>query len=301
MIKLESKRMSEKYRKKAYPFEHIAVAVSFSSRLLAVLAEAFRLVDTFGSEKLIIIHIGVWSEEQEHILEDKIKQTNSSNRDFVIIHKESKDVEDTILNICKERLVDLLIIGALRKENIFDYYMGSIARNLSRKAKCSLLMLTEPREEPVPFERVVVNGIENPKTLPTIETALYIADNEGANEVFVVREVYLPLMDSGLCTDATDKESDEIKKEYLDEAGTKSDAEIKKIKGFKNILIKKRTIHGKPGYSIRNFAKNYKSDLLIINSSDKKMGFLDRVFTHDLEHLLSRIPCNLLIVHSRRN
>ncbi len=299
-MKLEEAGMSEIYRKKAYPFEHIAVAVSFSPRLLGVLAEAFRMVVKFGANKLVIIHIGAWSEEQEHSLETKIKEANKTNEDFVIIHKESSAVESNILEICKEQLIDLLVIGALRKENIFDYYMGSIARNLSRRAKCSLLMLTEPSENPIPFERIVVNGIENSKTIPTIETALYLAENESAEEIFVVSEVYLPLMDAGL-TDATDEESDDIKKKYLDEAISKSGEALRTIKGFKDILIKKRTIHGKPGYSIRNFAKNYQADLLIINSPDKKMGFLDRVFTHDLEHLLSRIPCNLLIVHSRRN
>ncbi len=293
--------MTEIYRKKAYPFEQIAVAVTFSPRLLAVLAEAFRVVAVFGAKKLMIIHIGKWSEEQEHILEENIKKTNLKDASFEIIHEESKDVVNNILDICKDRLVDLLIIGALRKENIFDYYMGSIARNLSRRAKCSLLMLTEPQEKPKAFERIVVNGIENPKTIPTIETSLYLADHEKANEIFVVREVYLPLIDSGLCTDTTDEESEDIKKELFEDVVSKSDADLEKIIGFKNIVIKKRTIHGKPGYSIRNFAKSYQADLLIINSPDKRMGFLDRVFTHDLEHLLSRIPCNLLIVHSRRN
>ncbi len=293
--------MIEKYRKKAYPFEHIAVAVSFSPRLLAVLAEAFRVVQQFGASRLIIIHIGVWTKDQQELLDKKIEEANINDVAFELIHQESKEVENSILAICKENLVDLLIIGALKKENIFDYYMGSIARNLSRTAKCCILMLTEPKEKPVPFERIVVNGIENLKTIPTIETALYIAEKEKANEIFVVREVFLPLIDSGLCTDATGEESEGIKKEFLDEVASKSDEEINKIEGFKDIIIKKRTIHGKPGYSIRNFSKSYKADLLIINSSDKKMGFLDRVFTHDLEHLLSRIPCNLLIVHSRRN
>lgn len=301
MVKVGKSDTPDLYRKMAHPFEHIAVAVTFSPRLEAVLAEAFRMVQRYESKKLIVIHIGVWKNVQKTELEGKIEAANKSKEDFEIVHKNDSDIEGSILSICKDKKVDLLIFGALRKENIFNYYMGSVARNLSRRAKCSLLMLTEPKNKPTDFERIVVNGIDNPKTTSTIETSLYVARHESCSEIFVVREVYLPLMDAGLCTDSTDEESDDIKREYLDEASNKSDMELSKIKGFEDITIRKRTIYGKPGYSIRNFAKSYEADLLVINSPDKKMGFLDRVFAHDIEHLLAQIPCNLLIVHSRRN
>ena len=56
---------------------------------------------------------------------------------------------------------------------------------------------------------------------------------------------------------------------------------------------------GKSGYTISHYANNSFSDLLVINSPDVQMGFLDRVFTHDIEYILADLPCNLLVVHSR--
>ena len=32
-----------------------------------------------------------------------------------------------ILNVCKDNIVDLLILGALKKESVIEHYVGSIA------------------------------------------------------------------------------------------------------------------------------------------------------------------------------
>ena len=66
--------------------------------------------------------------------------------------------------------------------------------------------------------------------------------------------------------------------------------------GFK---ITEEVIFGRLGYTIRQYAKNYDADLLVINSPDAKYGIIDRIFTHDMEFILEDLPCNVLIVHSR--
>ncbi len=51
-------------KRPAYPFETIAVAVSFSPRCMPVLAEAKRLSDLLGAS-LVLIHIGVKTTDKE--------------------------------------------------------------------------------------------------------------------------------------------------------------------------------------------------------------------------------------------
>ena len=48
------------------------------------------------------------------------------------------------LSSCKKEQIDLLVLGALQQENIFKYYVGSIAREVTRKAPCSILLLIKP-------------------------------------------------------------------------------------------------------------------------------------------------------------
>ena len=58
-----------------------------------------------------------------------------------------------------------------------------------------------------------------------------------------------------------------------------------------------RCVFGKKGYSISHYAEVKKASLLVMNSQDNRLGILDRFFTHDLEFVLSDMPCDLMIVH----
>ena len=44
----------------------------------------------------------------------------------------------------EEKKIDLLILGAVKREQILKYYVGSIARKITRQAKCSILLLIKP-------------------------------------------------------------------------------------------------------------------------------------------------------------
>ena len=71
------------------------------------------------------------------------------------------------------------------------------------------------------------------------------------------------------------------------------------MKGSAKISMK--CVFGKEGYSIGHFAEIWGADLLVMNSPDKKLGFLDRFFPHDLEYVLSDMPCDLMIVHPKES
>jgi nucleotide-binding universal stress UspA family protein len=66
-----------------------------------------------------------------------------------------------------------------------------------------------------------------------------------------------------------------------------------------SVSVNVKTVHGKPGYAISQYAKQKDADLLVFNSPDTHLGIFDRIFTHDIEYALANLPCNLLIVHSR--
>ncbi|MEY4110002.1 MAG: hypothetical protein RLZZ46_356, partial [Bacteroidota bacterium] len=163
-------------KRPSFPFENIAVAVSFSPRLEGLLREAHRIAAMFNSS-LIIIHIGKKNPEHEERLEKYILKTGISKLKYRLIWMEGEPV-DTILKLSKLNVVDLLILGALEKENLYKYYVGSIARTISRRAKCSVLLLTNPSINPPKIKNVVVSGTDNPKTIHTIKTMAYWARHE---------------------------------------------------------------------------------------------------------------------------
>lgn len=282
-----------KLKKRAsYPFETIAVAVAFSPRMEAVLCETKRFVDNFKSN-LILIHIGIKNSEKEEILDANLKKANINKDKCRIIWMEG-DATDLILKICKLNIVDLLVIGAIEKENVFKYYVGTIARTISRKAKCSVLLLTHPSVQPKSIRKLVVNGIDNPKTIHTIKTAVYFAKAENSKEITVIQEV-----NTQVTTKSENKNTPKNTEAEIQHEQNLRLTNMVETLDKTGIEINVKSINGKPGYTIGNYSRSNNADLLIFNSPDTHLGLFDRIFTHDIEYILADIPCNLLIVHSR--
>ena len=283
-------------KRPAYPFETIAVAIAFSPRLEAVLSEAKRITDTFMSS-LLLIHIGEKTNKKEDTLDLLIEKLAINKQKCRVIWMEG-DAVDTILKLCKLNIVDLLIIGALEKENILKYYLGSVARSISRKAKCSVLLLTKPSTDKSKPRRIIVNGVENPKTIHTVNTALYLAKHYKVKEISIVKEVSTPALAMTIADDNTAPEAKELKKTFAEEEAHKLQLLVSSCQ-TDPVKVNEKIITGKPGYAISKYAKDKKADLLVINSPDIHLNLLDRIFTHDIEYILADLPCNVLIVHSR--
>jgi nucleotide-binding universal stress UspA family protein len=284
-------------KRPSYPFETIAVGLAFSPRMEAVILETKKIVDACGS-KLILIHIGEKTKEKEKCLEDIFFRINIEEKKIKLIWTDG-DVVDSLLKLCKLNIVDLLVLGALEKESILKFYLGSIARTVSRKAKCSVLLLTKSTSYHKTKQKIVVNaGADHPKTVHSVNTALYFARHLGVDEVTMVHEVHSPTMAMAMAESSSAPEVTKIKKEFTEEESNKLHSLISKC-DTGNLKIYEKVIKGKTGYAIRKYAETKKADLLVINSPDMNLTFFDRIFAHDIEHILADLPCNLLIVHSR--
>ncbi len=284
-------------KRPSYPFETIAVGLSFSPRMESVLAEAKKISDVCGS-KLILIHVGAKTIEKEKVFSDILFRNNIEEKKVKVIWAEGDEV-NTMLQLCKQNIVDLLILGALQKENILKFYLGSIARTISRKAKCSVLLLTNPSKEARPAKKIIVNaGVDHPKTIHSINTALYFAKKMGVKEISLVHEVHSPTLSMAMAESSSAPEVTKMKKEFTEEESNKLHSLIAKCE-TDDLKINEKVIKGKPGFAIRQYAETKKADLLVINSPDTNLTLLDRIFTHDIEFIHADMPCNLLIVHSR--
>jgi len=143
-----------------------------------------------------------------------------------------------------------------------------------------------------------VNGVENPKTIHTINTALYLAKNFHIREVNIVNELDVPGLAMAIADDSTAPESRDIKKSFTEESEENLQQVLNKCDAGQ-VQVMHKTIKGKHGYAISKYARDKKADLLVINSPDTQLNVFDRIFTHDIEYILADLPTNVLIVHSR--
>jgi len=276
-------------------FHTLGIGVAFSPNLKANIYEAARLSLLFGS-KLVLIHVGETSEEKEKKLHDILDPFIKQNLNYEVVFKIGNPV-DVILSTSEEKKVNLLILGALQQENFVQYYLGTIARKITRQAKCSILLLINPSVERIPCEHIVVNGLNDPKTKQTISTAFYVSHKLGAKKITIVEEITKQEVAVTVDDDKSLRKSAIVKERIK----RREDSRVKEIiseipDDYKiGLQTKTQSIFGKRGYSIGHYAQFVRADLLVMNAP-LKTGFLDRLFPHDIEHILSELPTDVLII-----
>jgi len=279
----------------AIAFKTIGIGVTFSPNLEANINEAARLALCFSS-KLVLIHVGEASEKKSTSFLKYLKPFETKGLKFEVLFKSGNPV-DVILSSTEEKNIDLLIIGALKKENFLKYYLGSIARKITRQATCSVLLLINPSIERVPCKHIVVNGLKDPKTKETVTTAFLVGHKLGADKITVVEEIDQEEVSVNIDDDKSLRKSTIIKERLR----VREEARVQKILSTipddftKKMIIKSQPIFGKRGYSIGHYAQVARADLLVMNAP-AKMTFWDRVFPHDIEHILTELPTDVLIV-----
>lgn len=275
-------------------FKRIGLAIAFSPRLEALLSEAARLKRFWHSE-LVLIHVGEASPDAAASLNALLNRVGLSENE-VIIRWEQGEPAKRILSVCKEEKVDLIIAGALKKENLLKYYLGTIARKILRKADCSVLLLLNPSVESKPLLNIVVNAEDSPYVEQALEVGCALGKYEKSNWLHVVREIKL----YGLTMSAADQHSeDEYTKLRNDLVSTEIDNVQKMLNKIphEGLKVNIKILSGKAGFELAQFAIRKHADLLVVGAAPRKFSFFDRVFPHDQEYIFADLPCNLLVVH----
>lgn len=260
-----------------------------------MLSEARRISKKLDAE-LLLIHAGEKNPRLEQQLKRLLERVEIDPSTIEVIWEEGKPVQ-VLSEVCYRESVDLLILGAVQNEAMLNYYIGTVARRISRRPPCSLLLVTNPKATESRLNSLVVNGIDHPKTENTIRTAMSFAAHFDVNEVTVVEEVSPAKLKTKIVDDKTFEKAQAERERLREEENQRIREVVNHCQEKRDIEINMRCVFGKEGYSIGHFAEVKKADLLVMNSPDSKLGFLDRFFPHDLEYVLSDMPCDLMIVH----
>lgn len=277
-------------------FRKICSGIGFTPHTESIIFESFRIASIFGAE-LHFVSIGDFGDTEKKQIEGFINIHKHEDVVYKLTFIPKIDIVIELLDYCNSKDIDLLIVGAPTKESYFKYYLGSISRNICRRSNRTVLLLADPSSNVKEIKSIVVNGNENPKTSFTLACAAYVAKCAKSKEIHVIHENQLHALQTYANT--------HYNKETLLELFNNSivENELEKVKDFISTLdsgfeIITKSLIGKPGFIIANYARQINAGMLIINSSDSKLGVLDRLFPHDLELVLEDLPCNLMIVHS---
>jgi nucleotide-binding universal stress UspA family protein len=275
-------------------FKTIGIGVTFSPNLKANIYEASRLALMFQS-KLLLIHVGDVSEKKREKFKTILQPFIVNGLDAQVVFQPGKPVAAILESVIKQE-IDLLILGAVQRESFFKYYVGSIARKITRKVTCSVMLLINPSVARVPCKHIVVNGLENLKTEQTIATAFAVAKALDGDKITIVEEISHDKV--GTVEDTkTLRKTNLLKEKITRQEDTRVQVILSHIPEIhkKGITIATQAIFGKRGYSIGHYAQVVRADLLVMNAPGKS-GFFDRLFPHDIEHILTELPNDILII-----
>ena len=243
--------------------------------------------------ELVGVHVGEKTDKKITDLNALLKEADTLNKSFNVIWQEGKPV-DVILQTCTQQNIDLLILGAQQQENLFKYYVGSIARKITRKAACSVLLLIKPSVIRMACKHIVVNGLKDNRTEETIKTSIFVTKKLNCKKVTIVEEITQDELHVKVNDDKSLRRANITKERIKTREDRRVNSYLKDV-DCSEITVKTQSIFGKRGYSIGHYAKVKRADLLVMNAP-AKLGLLDRIFPHDIEYILSELPTDVLIV-----
>ena len=270
----------------------ILIGIAFSPNLKPNIFEAVRMANMFGAQ-LVGVHVGEKTNKKENQLAQLILEAPKLKYPIKTVWQKGKPV-DVILNTAVNENIDLLVLGALQQENLYKYYVGSVAREITRKASCSVLLLIKPSVKRVKCNHIEVNGLKDKRTTETIEASFLVSKALECKRITIVEEISQKEIEVKVSDDYSLRKAN-INKEKLKR---REDSRVNKILGNINtegISVKIQSIFGKRGYSIGHYAKVKRADLLVMNAPSK-ISILDRIFPHDIEYILTELPTDVLIV-----
>ncbi len=271
-------------------YKRAVVAAAFSPRLGAVLNEAHRLLKILGTAP-IIVHVGEDNLSTRSKLEQAIEKSDFKEHPPIFVIR-SGQPNDVLVQVAGEYRADLIVAGALKKEGLFKYYFGSIARNLARSAPCSVMLFSDPRIKPAPLHKIhCVVDYGNHEAELADDFSAKIAHKAQNSELYLTHTFQISEWEG--------------KKEIPNEAQTiksiynREDKRLGKyLEKFElgGLSVTTRCLYDKTRSVTLDFSREVKADMFIVPTQKNRMGILDRLFPQDLELALMELPCSLLLV-----
>ena len=277
-------------------FSRICLAITFSPRFEALLVEAIWLCNTFNSH-LTVLHVGEHKDANVQAIEQALAVKGFEDSRYKIIC-ESGSPSKIILSVCKSENIDLLVAGALEKENILQYYLGTVGRTILRKARCSVLMLTKPSVEGMSLANIVTLAEDSPFVEEAIAVSCTLAQAAKTKWIHIVRELKMLGLTLAAFDQSTEEEYDKQRQQLLQEEIDKVEAILNRVP-HSDVKVNVKVISGKSGFELARYSEKKNADLLVVGAPNRRIYFFDRIFPHDLEYLFADLPCNLLIVNGK--
>ena len=275
-------------------FPTVIVGAALSPHTDALLHEAWRLVNHLG-ERLVVVHVTTGDAEAARAaIAGKIARIAPEGAAVDIVVMENRKPADSLIEIARERMADLIFAGALVEDSLIARLMGSVARTLAREAPCSVLLLPSERDSVLPFRRIVASVDASDEAETALSVAAHLARWGHAEKLAAVWQYEVPGLAMALAADS-DAES-RARRDALQRGEEIQLDSLLRTADLYNVPVEAVCEYGDRGWVVSEYARAHAADLLIVPAPAEKTHLLDRILTSDIEAVLRRLACTLLLV-----
>lgn len=250
-------------------YQRAAVASTFSPTFAAVLAEAESFARFCGAN-LDVVHAAQFDADKARRFEEAL------GRKVEIRWAEAENPARGIAAAAGEHGYELLIAGALQKEDNDRHFTNGVARELLRTSPCDLLLVPHPATKPKPLRHVVF-------ALEPAEAAVDFLQNQVGYlrpEAVTIAVTHTPFA-AAIAASKGEKPAD------LDEW---LEGLVEAIQSD-GISVETRVVTSNTGYAVYDVIQGLEADLLVIHLQNA----VDPLPTH-MSWLYQVIPTRLLAV-----
>ena len=264
----------------APPLRRVAAAVTTSPRLPGVLAEAARFARRLEAP-LLLLHAGAPEPQKEAAIRDALLTVGLSQATRLVW--QAGEPAEAIATAVETEGVDLVIAGVLDHHvDANATYVGAVARPLAERARCSVLLLSQPQVEPKPFRRIVVMTDFSGCAKAALHQALWLACAEGAEwvEVIALYTAFMRARAKHGPAGRTRKETERRLVEFVADSpacGVALDVDI---------------VEGTTGFGAYDFTQSVGADLLVVPAPPH----LEGAVPPRMNWALQVTPCSLWVV-----
>lgn len=272
-------------------FSRILACVGGSPWLESQVETVVRLCDALGAE-IVFLHVtspGADSSAVRSRIEAALA-THSATAEICTVS--SGGTDRAILREIHPRGVDLLYAGAAPHEPVLRDILGSTARRIARRARCSVLLDSEPRGRGGRFPTTVVSVRTDAASRRMVRFATGLVRAGMIDQLHIVREIE-PVPPSVL------RGSMAIASQII---RARSDAELREFVSTladPAVPMKSLCIEGRDQSGVISYSESVDADLVICQGPTRRIRTLGRLLGNEHEALLTDLPSALLLMQAR--
>lgn len=264
----------------------VLACLSDSSRTPAIAAEAWRLAGVAGG-RCVFLHVGPDQPQTRAALRRALTAAGVPP-DHPVLFRDGEPSR-VVRAVAEDERIDVIVAGVLDRRTTFSDHFGSVAGQIAATAPCSVLLLTEPRIDRPPRQRLAVSVDFDETSAGMLAAVVAWGRLEGVRRWHVLHEYDARGFYSSLNAPAAESQA----------SLTRRLGEFIRCVDWSGLYVKRLCLSNKHGCDALWYARAVRADALCLPVSPRRQRFWERLLRFRIDIDVEALPPAILLFRDR--